>query len=352
MNCWRQKECGINLLAIFREQANRSPKHTVATGGSAMMSLSYEGLEFLSQGECRLLGQKEESIGSPARIVSDNVPGTLVKLIGAYKRGASPMADERLELCAYPVGPGDLLVQVTPFTSRSSVWEMHRWTHAEARVVLLPREDVRGAAELVKVLREKRATAVCLTSEMLDAVLELSDKDPQVWRTVSGLRAIVCERYEGDYGCGRVPPALASGSGPRFLTFSEPSRPVCRPSEGSPSGQGGVPGSADLGRCAQRTGPDGGASAAMDIREQGFEVEREKVYFPFDLTQSEMSVSRLVAEGMTNKEIAVRLALSVHTVGSHIRSAFAKVDVNNRVELARAIIFYECDSQSSMMHMD
>jgi DNA-binding CsgD family transcriptional regulator len=51
------------------------------------------------------------------------------------------------------------------------------------------------------------------------------------------------------------------------------------------------------------------------------------------LTESELSVVRLVARGLTNRETAERLYLSVHTVSSHLRSAFTKLGINSRVEL-------------------
>ena len=53
------------------------------------------------------------------------------------------------------------------------------------------------------------------------------------------------------------------------------------------------------------------------------------------LTDSELDVVRLVARGLTNREAADKLYLSVHTVGSHLRSAFSKLAINSRVELAR-----------------
>ncbi|MFI8435756.1 LuxR C-terminal-related transcriptional regulator [Streptomyces sp. NPDC079020] len=59
------------------------------------------------------------------------------------------------------------------------------------------------------------------------------------------------------------------------------------------------------------------------------------------LTRAETAVARLVAEGMTNKEIADFLVVSVHTVGTHVRSSFTKLNVTNRVALARKIIFYD-----------
>lgn len=56
------------------------------------------------------------------------------------------------------------------------------------------------------------------------------------------------------------------------------------------------------------------------------------------LTESELAVVRLVASGMTNRQVAGQLYLSHHTVSTHLRHAYAKLDVNSRVELARIAI--------------
>jgi DNA-binding CsgD family transcriptional regulator len=53
------------------------------------------------------------------------------------------------------------------------------------------------------------------------------------------------------------------------------------------------------------------------------------------LTDSELEVVRLVAGGLTNRDAAERLFVSPHTVGTHLRHVFTKLDVNSRVELAR-----------------
>ena len=53
------------------------------------------------------------------------------------------------------------------------------------------------------------------------------------------------------------------------------------------------------------------------------------------LTTSELFVARLVAEGLTNREVAERLFVSPHTVNSHLRHVFTKLGINSRVELAR-----------------
>ena len=53
------------------------------------------------------------------------------------------------------------------------------------------------------------------------------------------------------------------------------------------------------------------------------------------MTDSELAVARLVAQGLTNREVAERLFVSQHTVSGHLRHVFAKLDVNSRVELTR-----------------
>jgi DNA-binding CsgD family transcriptional regulator len=53
------------------------------------------------------------------------------------------------------------------------------------------------------------------------------------------------------------------------------------------------------------------------------------------MTDSELAVARLVAQGLTNREVAERLFVSQHTVSAHLRHVFAKLDVNSRVELTR-----------------
>jgi DNA-binding CsgD family transcriptional regulator len=52
------------------------------------------------------------------------------------------------------------------------------------------------------------------------------------------------------------------------------------------------------------------------------------------LTATEKAVSRLVAEGLTNGAVARQLYISPHTVNTHLRHVFTKLDVPNRVALA------------------
>jgi DNA-binding CsgD family transcriptional regulator len=56
------------------------------------------------------------------------------------------------------------------------------------------------------------------------------------------------------------------------------------------------------------------------------------------LTDTERSISKLVAEGLTNRQIAERVFVSRHTVDFHLRTIFRKVGVASRIELARQVI--------------
>ena len=51
------------------------------------------------------------------------------------------------------------------------------------------------------------------------------------------------------------------------------------------------------------------------------------------LTKRERDVSRLVAEGLTNREISNQLGLSEHTVRNYLLKVFDKLGVSTRVEL-------------------
>ena len=63
------------------------------------------------------------------------------------------------------------------------------------------------------------------------------------------------------------------------------------------------------------------------------------------LTGTEQAVSRLVAEGLNNNQVAARMYISTHTVAHHLRQAFRKLQIASRVELAR-IVFEEAAAGS------
>ena len=54
-----------------------------------------------------------------------------------------------------------------------------------------------------------------------------------------------------------------------------------------------------------------------------------------ELTAREQEVLELIADGYSNKEIAVKLHISVCTVQNHVQSILQRLEVRNRTEAAR-----------------
>ncbi|WP_368396911.1 LuxR C-terminal-related transcriptional regulator [Streptomyces sclerotialus] len=55
------------------------------------------------------------------------------------------------------------------------------------------------------------------------------------------------------------------------------------------------------------------------------------------LTPQQLRIARCVAEGATNREVALRLSVSPRTVDHHLRNVFAVLGVRSRLELARLV---------------
>ena len=55
------------------------------------------------------------------------------------------------------------------------------------------------------------------------------------------------------------------------------------------------------------------------------------------LTASERRVAELAAEGLTNREIAQALFVTMRTVEGHLTQVFRKLDLSSRDQLAEAL---------------
>jgi DNA-binding CsgD family transcriptional regulator len=88
--------------------------------------------------------------------------------------------------------------------------------------------------------------------------------------------------------------------------------------------------------------------ALADARRVGralrqFGVERRVVTQPRakagldSLTDAELTVINLIADGATNRSVAQQLHLSPHTVKTHLRNAFAKLGVTSRAQLTQLL---------------
>lgn len=59
---------------------------------------------------------------------------------------------------------------------------------------------------------------------------------------------------------------------------------------------------------------------------------------PDNLTEAEDRIAALVAQSLSNKEIAARLDISTRTVESHVSHILSKKGFSNRVEIARYVV--------------
>jgi HD-GYP domain-containing protein (c-di-GMP phosphodiesterase class II) len=75
---------------------------------------------------------------------------------------------------------------------------------------------------------------------------------------------------------------------------------------------------------------DGDAVDAV-LRAAGHRVRRQREW-PAGLTSREVEVLRLVARGLSNKQIAALLVISPKTAGSHVEHIYRKIDAANRAQ--------------------
>jgi len=73
-------------------------------------------------------------------------------------------------------------------------------------------------------------------------------------------------------------------------------------------------------------------AAPGEIADAVIILPRDKSDADVALTPRELEVLALIAEGASNKEIARKLAISVHTVKFHIASLLDKLDADGRTE--------------------
>ena len=76
-----------------------------------------------------------------------------------------------------------------------------------------------------------------------------------------------------------------------------------------------------------------GERARAELASAGLRPRRALLSGPGSLTGAELRVAEAAAAGMTNREIAQRLYLSVKTVETHLRHAYQKLDISSRKQL-------------------
>ena len=77
--------------------------------------------------------------------------------------------------------------------------------------------------------------------------------------------------------------------------------------------------------------------AERELLATGERARKRTVETRGQLTPQEAQISRLVAEGQTNRQIAALLFISPSTVEYHLRKVFRKLGVKSRTQLARRL---------------
>ena len=86
--------------------------------------------------------------------------------------------------------------------------------------------------------------------------------------------------------------------------------------------------------CARRSWHSTGSKRCYGVKELELTAadSRSSPVFPDGLTNREVEVLRLIAAGLTNKEIGEKLFISTKTVNTHVRNILEKVGASNRAE--------------------
>ena len=73
---------------------------------------------------------------------------------------------------------------------------------------------------------------------------------------------------------------------------------------------------------------------ALDRPFQEPRADLKDVLAPFGISAREIEIVELIMKGLSNKEIADRLCISVDTVKKHSYNSYKKLNVQNRVQLS------------------
>jgi two-component system, NarL family, nitrate/nitrite response regulator NarL len=85
--------------------------------------------------------------------------------------------------------------------------------------------------------------------------------------------------------------------------------------------------------------PLSGATAAKILKEFAAQASKDsETTAVSDLTPREKEVLQLLAAGLTNKEIGIRLDIAENTVKNHLKNILAKLHLQNRVQAATLAI--------------
>jgi LuxR family maltose regulon positive regulatory protein len=84
--------------------------------------------------------------------------------------------------------------------------------------------------------------------------------------------------------------------------------------------------------------PAKGMTLGPGSQSEGKRIEHENLDVNQELSERELQILQLIADGQMNKEIARSLTISTETVKWHIKNIYAKLKVNSRTQaMSRAL---------------
>jgi HD-GYP domain-containing protein (c-di-GMP phosphodiesterase class II)/DNA-binding CsgD family transcriptional regulator len=144
---------------------------------------------------------------------------------------------------------------------------------------------------------------------------------------LGALAALHHERLDGSgyhrqVASAQLPPAariLAAADVYQALTEPRPHRPACTPDDAA----------AEVSREAQAGRLDHEAVQAV-LSAAGHRVRATRRTWPGGLSEREVEVLRLIARGLSNRQMATTLVISEKTVSHHVQHIYDKLDVSTR----------------------
>ena len=81
--------------------------------------------------------------------------------------------------------------------------------------------------------------------------------------------------------------------------------------------------------------PAGPSAVVATVTGQAVQTFEDEETLIDTLTERESEVLELLAQGLANKQIALELGISEHTIKFHVSSIYTKLGVTNRIEAIR-----------------
>ena len=139
--------------------------------------------------------------GETANPVLLNKPDDLVYVIytsGSTGKPKGVMIEQRALVnrlrwmqAAYPIGPGDVILQKTPYSFDVSVWELFWWALQGATLAFLVPGGERNPLALVEAVRKHRVSVMHFVPSMLNVFLEYLDaKGDGALKSLSSLKRV------------------------------------------------------------------------------------------------------------------------------------------------------------------